>query len=40
VALNAIAVNNGADIIRVHDVKTHRLAMECVDFLKKQKPDK
>jgi len=39
-ALNAIAVNNGADIIRVHDVKPHRLAMECVDFFRGQNPDK
>ena len=33
IALNAIAVNNGADIIRVHDVKEHRLAMDSIDFL-------
>jgi dihydropteroate synthase len=33
IALNAVAVNNGADIIRVHDVKAHRLAMESIDFL-------
>lgn len=35
IALNAVAVNNGADIIRVHDVKAHRLAMESIDFLKR-----
>ena len=40
IALNSIAVNNGADIIRVHDVRAHRLAMESVDFLKKQRPEK
>lgn len=33
IALNAVAVNNGADIIRVHDVKAHRLAMESIDYL-------
>ncbi len=36
IALNAVAVNNGAEIIRVHDVKAHRLAMESIDFLKGQ----
>ncbi len=35
IALNAVAVNNGADIIRVHDVKANRLAMESIDFLKR-----
>lgn len=40
IALNSIAVNNGADIIRVHDVRAHRLAMESVDFLKRQCPGK
>lgn len=35
IALNAIAVNNGADIIRVHDVRAHRLAMDSIDFLKR-----
>lgn len=35
IALNAVAVNNGADIIRVHDVKAHRLAIESIDFLKR-----
>ncbi len=35
IALNTAAVINGADIIRVHDVKAHRLAMDSVDFLKK-----
>jgi len=35
IALNAIAVNNGAEIIRVHDVKEHKLAMNSIDFLKR-----
>lgn len=35
IALNTAAVLNGADIIRVHDVKAHRLAMESIDFLRK-----
>ncbi|PKL17394.1 MAG: dihydropteroate synthase [Spirochaetae bacterium HGW-Spirochaetae-5] len=35
IALNAVAVYNGADIIRVHDVKAHRLAMDSIDFLKR-----
>jgi len=35
IALNAVAVRNGADIIRVHDVKAHRLAMDSIDFLKR-----
>ena len=39
IALNAAAVVNGADIIRVHDVKVHRLAMESIDFLKKVRAD-
>jgi dihydropteroate synthase len=30
IALNAIALQNGADIIRVHDVEAHRLAMAAV----------
>jgi len=34
IALNSIAVNKGASIIRVHDVKEHRLAIDSVDFLK------
>ncbi|HNU90851.1 MAG TPA: dihydropteroate synthase [Spirochaetota bacterium] len=33
IALNAIAVASGADIIRVHDVREHRLAMEAVKML-------
>lgn len=37
IALNSISVNKGASIIRVHDVKAHRLAMDAVDFLKKEK---
>ena len=37
IALNAIAVNNGADIIRVHDVKEHRLAIDSIDFLLRTK---
>lgn len=39
IALNAAAVMNGADIIRVHDVKAHRLALESIDFLKKVRAD-
>jgi dihydropteroate synthase len=39
IALNAAAVLNGADIIRVHDVKAHRLALESIDFLKKIRAD-
>lgn len=39
IALNAAAVLNGADIIRVHDVKAHRLAMESIDFLRKIRAD-
>ncbi len=35
IALNAAAVMNGADIIRVHDVKAHRLAIDSIDFLKR-----
>jgi dihydropteroate synthase len=35
IALNAVAAHNGADIIRVHDVKAHRLAMDSIDFLKR-----
>jgi dihydropteroate synthase len=33
IALNSIVVNKGASIIRVHDVKEHRLAIDSVDFL-------
>ena len=33
IALNAIAVMAGADIIRVHDVREHRLALEAVTKL-------
>jgi len=39
IALNAAAVINGADIIRVHDVKAHRLALESIDFLKNVRAD-
>ncbi len=35
IALNAAAVINGAQIIRVHDVKAHRLAMDSIDYLKR-----
>ncbi len=35
IALNAAAVLNGADIIRVHDVKEHRLALDAVEMLKR-----
>ncbi len=34
IALNAAAVLRGADIVRVHDVKAHRLALDSIDFLK------
>ena len=34
IALNAAAVLHGADIVRVHDVKAHRLALDGIDFLK------
>ncbi len=37
IALNAVSVIKGADIIRVHDVLPHRLAMISVDALKKEK---
>jgi dihydropteroate synthase len=30
IALNTIALQNGADIIRVHDVRAHRLAMTAI----------
>ncbi len=33
IALNAVAAFNGADLLRVHDVKAHKLAMGSVDFL-------
>jgi dihydropteroate synthase len=35
IALNAAAVLNGADIIRVHDVKEHSLAMSGIDMLRR-----
>ncbi len=34
IALNSISVINGADIIRVHDVKEHYLALKSVEMLK------
>ncbi len=34
-ALNAVAIQNGADIIRVHDVREHRLALEGLEMLKR-----
>ncbi len=33
IALNTVSVLNGADIIRVHDVKEHRLAMTGLEML-------
>ncbi len=30
IALNAVSILNGADIIRVHDVKEHRLALDAL----------
>jgi dihydropteroate synthase len=35
IALNAAAVLSGADIIRVHDVKEHSLAMCSIDMLRR-----
>ncbi|MCX7678402.1 MAG: dihydropteroate synthase [Spirochaetes bacterium] len=35
IALNAIAVYLGADIVRVHDVRPHVLALKAVEMLKK-----
>ena len=35
IALNAVSVCRGADIIRVHDVREHVLAMKAVDMLKR-----
>lgn len=35
IALNALAVYAGADIIRVHDVKPHVLSLKAVEMLKK-----
>lgn len=35
IALNSVAVFGGADIIRVHDVKAHRLALSAVEMLGK-----
>lgn len=37
VSLNMISVYNGADIIRVHDVREHRLALKTVEFLMEHK---
>ena len=33
-ALNAVSIMNGADIIRVHDVEEHRLAIVAIEKLK------
>ncbi len=33
IALNTVCVQNGADIIRVHDVKEHRLALRSLEML-------
>ena len=35
IALNAASILNGADIIRVHDVKEHRLALAGLEMLKR-----
>jgi dihydropteroate synthase len=35
IALDAVSTMNGADIIRVHDVKAHVLALGAVEMLKK-----
>lgn len=37
IALNSVSVLNGADIIRVHDVLPHRLALQSLEMLKKEK---
>ncbi len=34
VALNSISALNGADIVRVHDVREHRLALKSVEMLR------
>ncbi len=34
-ALNAVSIMNGADIIRVHDVREHRLALKGLEMLRK-----
>jgi dihydropteroate synthase len=40
IALNAVSAVNGADIIRVHDVKEHFLALKPIEMLKgMQNPD-
>jgi dihydropteroate synthase len=35
IALNTVAILNGADIIRVHDVRAHRLALDGLEMLKR-----
>lgn len=35
IALNAASIMNGADIIRVHDVRAHRLALDSLEMLKR-----
>ncbi|MFC1669034.1 dihydropteroate synthase [Spirochaetota bacterium] len=35
ISLNIISILNGAEIIRVHDVKEHKLAMDTLKMLKK-----
>jgi dihydropteroate synthase len=35
IALDAISALNGADIVRVHDVKEHLLALKAVDMLRR-----
>jgi dihydropteroate synthase len=37
IALNAISLVTGADIVRVHDVKAHRLALDSLEMLQKVK---
>jgi dihydropteroate synthase len=32
VALNTLALNEGADIIRVHDVKENKQACRCLEY--------
>ena len=35
IALNTVSVMNGADIIRVHDVREHRLVLDTLEVLQR-----
>lgn len=37
IALNSVSIMSGADIIRVHDVRAHALALKSLEMLKKEK---